>query len=31
MIETVHGTFHWFIIEHPDGNIELVLHNEVKQ
>lgn len=30
MIDTIHGTFKWFIIEHPDGNIELVLYDEVK-
>ena len=30
LVETVHGLFHWFIIEQPDGQVELVLHNEVK-
>ncbi len=30
MIETIHGTFHWFIIEQPDGSIELVLYGEVE-
>ena len=26
MIETRHGTFHWFIIEDDEGNVELVLY-----
>lgn len=31
MIETVHGSFAtYMIIEHPDGNIELILMDEVK-
>lgn len=29
LVQTVHGSFHWMIIELPDGNLELILFGEV--